>query len=265
MTEEPGLPDPSPTVPPIPILQFFDRLWPFLFALAGILLLLALTTLVRSWLGQRRARDIPESQKEQNRVRFMVEAGALAKGSVRQPVRLKTLSKRLQLPPQVVYETRDYLQDKGLIKPHMPAIAAWSVAAGPQVTVTSIGFDQLDAARREPERRTTYLAPLTILGPVTNSVIMNASPQSQQSYISDSNVSHFTQQFTQALEKDPLPADADRLARAWLAVIEAQRSSNQPNQEVIAQAGKSLRAIAEGVASSAVWEAITALAEKRDF
>lgn len=262
MTDQPTVPNPAPEAPPIPIFEFLERVIPYLFALLAILLVWAVISLIRSSLARQRARNLPRHEQLKNRVEFLTEASRIAKGSVGKPVRLKLLSKNLRVPIAQIQEARAYLEDKGLVKAHSPEIAAWSVIAGPQVTVTSKGIDELDAARQAPERPTTYLAPLTIMGNVTGGQIVNASPSSNPTNISGSQVSAFTQQFSDAMREDPLPPEDERVARAYLSVIEAQLFSGRPDQEAIRQAGKSLRAISEGVVSSAVWAAVTAMAQR---
>jgi len=234
---------------------------------------------LRSAAAKRRARALPTDQKEKNRLLFMHEAFRLAGGSVGNPVRMKKLRRRLSWGKAVLYDTRDFLESKGLIKPDLSMqgqgeywelLEGWTL--GPRATLTAAGVEQVEKALKDPEKATTYFPPASVVfqGPVVNSpfqVNPRNSPQvvEYDDGLSLDAVAQFLSMYRDGMQRSPLPEATAMRAEAQLEVMGVELDQNRPDEEVLRQAGRTLRGIAEGAAGSAIWAGIGALAANIRF
>jgi hypothetical protein len=78
-------------------------------------------------------------------------------------------------------------------------------------------------------------------------------------------IERFVLSYIDAMARAPLPGTAPRRATAQVTVIKLELEEERPDEDVIRQAGRTLRTIAEGAAGSAVWAGIATVALQLGF
>lgn len=150
------------------------------------------------------------------------------------------------------------LEDDGLIE---------SIETGSDlVTITSAGRRQLDHALANDDSPSQMLAPLVyIAGDVVGSQVQAGTVGSAQhqtiSLTSQmAEIRAFAVELRRVLPQLTLDDDERAVVGADLAAVEAQLASPRPNEGVLREGLRSLRAVAEGVVGSAAFAGLAELA-----
>jgi hypothetical protein len=132
------------------------------------------------------------------------------------------------------------------------------VAMGPLIAITTYGVDYVEQALAAPDRDTEFFPAINVLHieQAINSQIQQGTANSQQTGdwngLSAAEVLSIAAEIRSALSSIPLPAERRDDAEAHVATLEAQGRARRPNQAIVREALRSLRAIAEQVGAAVI-------------
>jgi hypothetical protein len=150
----------------------------------------------------------------------------------------------------------DYLHNEGLLR--FPL-------ADRVVAMTHAGVIEVERSLNAPESPTEHFAPLSVL--MINSQLQVATiGSSQHQTVTMSSQQVQIEEFVTELRRR-LPslglADTDRaVAEADLAAVESQLTSPRPNDGILREGLRTLRALVEGIADNAAYDALVELAQR---
>jgi hypothetical protein len=157
--------------------------------------------------------------------------------------------------------TLEYLEHEGLVS---------FQGLGPEIGITHRGVVEVEHAIERPAEPTEHLAPHTVVivhGDMQGSAIQAgtvASHQSQTVALGDQReaIEAFTQLLRQALDAVELSNDERRVTQAELLTVEAQLALREPNEGVLRELLRSLRAVAENIAANGMFVGLVEPAAK---
>lgn len=145
------------------------------------------------------------------------------------------------------------------------------VGFGPQVSITHWGVVEVEASLERPDEPTEHFPPhatVIVHGDVYGSQIQAGTISSVQNQVAGQDpqaVRDYVTEFRRLLETEQLDESTHGIATADLATIDAQLLSPAPNEAVIRESLRSLRAISEGVVASGAWIGLFELAKHVHF
>jgi hypothetical protein len=192
----------------------------------------------------------------QRGLQFMLELEADSRGDPDADVDAATIGQRLGWTRTEADNVATTLADSGLIE--------YVEMGSDLVTMTTAGRRQLDRALDNDTSPGQQLAPIVVIGSVTNSQMQVAtvgSTQHQAINISDqrAQIVEFVTELRRQLPALGLDDDDRAAAEADLAAVDAQLASPRSNEGVLREALRTLRALAEGVAGNAAFAGLVEL------
>lgn len=158
--------------------------------------------------------------------------------------------------------TADYLSGEGLLE--------WGM--GNQVSITHRGVVEVEEALSHPSRPTEHFAPLNIVfvgGSVVGSQVQtgtSGSSQTQDFAISQREaIDRFVTKFRSVLDREDFPDEVRSEAEAYVGTVGSQLELREPNEAILRESLRSLRAIAENLAASGLFIGLVELGRQVFF
>lgn len=158
------------------------------------------------------------------------------------------IGKELGITHEESDRIEEYLHDEGLLD--FPAFG--------NVSITHRGVLEVEEALSRPEKPTQHFPPMNFIHieHMENSQVQQGTYQStQMAAFTPENLktlNELVQKLKQELPQVALDSVKEKEAQAEIATIEAQLSSSKPKRIIIEESLKTLRAILEGAAGSAI-------------
>ena len=195
----------------------------------------------------------PIAQLNRDRFSLLKALYDISRGDTYAMVPLDSLASQVGLDQRQALLAAQYLKGEYLLE---------FKTFGPTLAITHAGVVEVERAMAAPDEPTTYFPPVNMIyvGHMVNSQIQQSTVSSSQSAdFSAADIAALTEliaRLENSLSQLRLPEDSSGELRSEIQTGVAQAASPRPKTRIIREAMRSIRAILEGAAGSAIAAAL---------